>query len=66
MMETQDTIPKSQDFEYNKLYESTEEEVGYKMSDGQIKAMITIYGIDCALLIMLSCFLIYVLVRYRK
>ena len=28
--------------------------------------MITIYGIDCALLILLSCFLIYVLVRYKK
>ena len=34
MKEAQGAIPESQDYEYNKLYESTEEEVGYKMSDG--------------------------------
>ena len=34
MKEAQSAIQESQDYEYNKLYESTEEEVGYKMSDG--------------------------------
>ena len=40
--------------------------MGKKLSKGQIETVITIYGIDVALLTVLTCFLIYVLVRYRK